>query len=240
MKGIATQIRAILTPFLLALAIASCGGSDGDGGPVNNMAAEDNQQGTQETVVIEEPIPAVEQPLALHDAERAGLVEYQVTGTGNSSGDSLRIRVRRTTSRPVTLYIAPGTVFGTRSAGVQRMVAWSVSGSVVDENSGLIEPTETIHLDDDRNQEFVVEAYCMDIELENPSSEDEFAARSVDQRAAAILSEANGQGLGLAATQAAIWMDQGVTGDEIVEKFEATQEELEQARQLLTRLPPRT
>lgn len=230
MAGIGSRIFAIAAPLLLALTLTSCGGSDGTPVDPRNDGTENgggSAAGGDNTAPQAPETPPPER-LALHEAQRRGLVEYEVTGRGASSGDSLNIRLRRTTAQPLSLYIAPGTVLGSRSRGVQRMVARAFSGA------------ETIDLADDEFQDFTLEAYCLDIDLDNPSAANRFAAQSIDERAAAILVAANSEGLGVAATQAAIWMDEGATGEDIAAIFPATPEDLDAARRLLTRLPPRT
>jgi hypothetical protein len=232
MTGISSRIFGIVGPLLLALALTSCDGGGGVPDPgnnvVDNMVDLGGNVGPEQeggSTPQEEPRPP--ERLALHEAARRGLVEYEVTGRGASSGDSLTLRVRRTTAQPVSLYVAPGTVFGSGSSRVQRMVARSIAGS------------DAIDLLDDAFRDLIVEAYCMDIDLANPSTDDRFTAASIDERAAAILREAQSQDLGIAATQSAIWMDLGATDEDITEVFEASAEDLAAARAVLARLPRR-
>ena len=221
-------------PLLAALALAACGSSGDVPGP--DIA---NATNFAENIVADGPLPIEEAATesSFEDAARQGLIEYAVAGLDASSGDSLRIRVRRQVARPLTLRITPGTVFRTGSRGVQRMVALSVSGEIETPGSDSYRPTETIQLDSDGFREFVLRAFCLDFELENPSPGDSFQVDAVDRRAAAILGAANAQGLDVPATQAAIWLDRGVTGDAIRQKFEVTDAQLEQAAQLLAGLP---
>lgn len=239
MNGILTYVLRFFWPLLGALALTACGPSSNSIGA--NISNDTNAGG----IVLDEPvIDNAVQPIeaaaateSFLDAARQRLIEYEVVGLDASSGDSLRIRVRRLAARPIRLRIAPGTVFATGSRGVQRMAAFSVSGEVETPGSDSVRPTDTIDLDTDGFREFILKAYCLDFELENPSPGNRFQAQSVDNRAAAILAAANQQGLGVAATQAAIWLDRGVTGEEIRQKFEVTDQDLAQAGQLLAGLP---
>lgn len=208
------------------------------------MACESSDTSVPLYATKEPIILAAEPPLkgyALHDAVSRNLIEYQVTGLGGSSGDSLQIKVRRMTSTPITVYVAPGTVFATGSAGVQSMVGYSISGAIIDPGTGAMQPMNTMHLSDDAFHSFYVQAYCLDFALENPTPQDVFEVRAVDPRAATVLTAAKSEGLSIPATQAAIWMDRDhVTKQRIATKFAASEQDIEDAWQLLMRLPPPT
>ena len=227
MANISSRILAIAIPLLLAL--SSCGGGESNNGAEANVT--ENNFGAAIPSVADEPAPVPPPPperVALHEAARRGLITYEVTGNGSSSGASLELRVRRHTPEPLTLYVAPGTVFGSRSSRVQRMVARALADA------------PEIQLADNEYQDLTVEAYCLDIELDNPSADNVFTAGSIDARAAAILREAESQGLEMEAIQAAIWMDEGATDQAIASVFPASPAHLAAARALLERLPRRS
>lgn len=200
-----------------------------------------------ETVAIPTETTATEEPRRdFLDAVSKGIIDYEVVGTGASSGQSLALRIRRTVPREVVVFIEPGTVFRTLSADVQDMVAYGVAAVVNDskaEETGVppLELTDTIRLVDDEPRIYSVEAYCLNFDLENPSARNTFVAQAIDQRAATVLRAAKAESFSVAATQSAIWMDRDhVTKEEIQAKFEVTDQELEDAWQLLMKLPPPT
>lgn len=185
------------------------------------------------------PAPTHSDGYTLQDAAARGLIEYTLVGTGGSSGDTLMLHVRRLGDQEVVLYVDPGTVFGPSEAGFQRMVVAGVRGIVADPQSGGYFEIDTIRLDTPDLRVYVLEAYCMDFELENPTAAVSFAPLAYDPRAAAVIGAAKSSGLTMPATQAAIWLDRGhVTKEDIGAKFEASDQELEDAWQLLQRMPP--
>lgn len=205
-----------------------------------------------ETSAVETPAPAPgdevptpespvtpSEPLSLADAAQQGFVEYTILGRDASSGDSLSIEIRRTRNDDVAVYVEPGTVFTTESQESQDMVAFGVSGALIEPGTDQLEPTDTIDLQDDLPHVYLLEAYCLNFELENPSPQDRFVPAAVDLRLATLLKEAKTTGLTMPATQAAVWMDHDhITKQEIQTKFDASDQELEDAWALLQRLPP--
>lgn len=176
---------------------------------------------------------------SLDQAARLGLVEYTVVGTGASSGDALLLRIRRTSNRTIVVVVDPGTLLGPSDRRFQRMVVSGVRGLVTDEQDDAYIETDTIRLDDGRPRVYVLEAYCMDFTLENPTPAVSFAPVGVDARAAVVMDAARDSGLSIAATQVALWMDRGhVTREQIETKFDASDQEQDDAWELLKRLPP--
>lgn len=236
---------SLIFGMVLAMGLASCGSPENSN--TNNVSTDNNLVGQLESASPPQPTE-VEPPKrhALHEAAKRGLITYEVTGNGDSSGQSLKIKVQRTSSEPIQVYVAPGTVFETGSKGVQSMVAKSIArelGEAVAEEAlqaaveAALDEKGVLLLADQSTHTLLVEAYCRDFELENPSGEDGFTASSVDGRAAALFEAAERQGLGIHATQAAIWMDRGVTQADIAQKFEATPADFEAASRLLEQLP---
>jgi hypothetical protein len=206
---------------------------------VETPAVETAAPAPGDEVPTPEPPVTPREPLSLADAAQQGFVEYTVLGTDASSGDSLRIEIRRTSNDDVTVNVEPGTVFTTESRESQSMVAFGVSGAEIEPGTDQLERTDTIDLWDDLPHVYLLEAYCLDFELENPSPQDRFVPAAVDSRLATLLKEAKTAGLTMPATQAAIWMDHGhITKQEIQTKFDASDQELEDAWELLQRLPP--
>jgi hypothetical protein len=185
---------------------------------------------------------------SLIDAANQGLVEYRVIGRGGSSGESLIMEIQRRTTDSVVVYVEAGTVFGTTSNDVQNMVGLSVRGvaadsttldATTDVNTLVFEPTTRVTLDDNLPHLYVIEAYCLNFALDNPRPQDAYRAQRVDVRAATLLKAADEAKLSIASKQAVVWMDrEHITKEEIQTKFEANDQELEDAWQLLSRLPP--
>ncbi|HEX6377232.1 MAG TPA: hypothetical protein VFZ91_16095 [Allosphingosinicella sp.] len=231
--------------LLAALSLAACGSPENTNtsGNANGAVATVDNGGTY----VEPPAaePTVPKRYALDEAARRGLVEYQVTGRGGSSGAALTLKIQRLAADPIEVYVAPGTVFNTGSKGVQSMVARSIVKEIAEAAAeqiaeAALEESGVVELVDDAVHNFLVEAYCRDFELANPSAQDSFTVASVDKRSAALFQAARERGLDVTATQAAIWMDRGVTPAAIAEKFDATAADFEAASALLAQLPART
>src|ERR1022692_2030307 len=89
-------------------------------------------------------------PVTLQSAAAAGKVEYTFNGTGASSGDSIRLKVKKAPSagsEPITVTVPPGSVLRSSSAGAQSMVVGSVHG--IDLGGGRIRPASQIYLSGD-------------------------------------------------------------------------------------------
>jgi hypothetical protein len=235
--------RSGFLAMLMALGLAACSSSDSSN-TANNTAdidvVADDPAGNVGPIVAE-PVPP--QRYTLEEAASRGLVSYEIAGRNGSSGAALTLKIRRLVAEPIEVYVPPGTVFQTGSSGVQSMVARSIVKEIAEEVAEEIakkalEESGVVELIDDAVHNFLIEAYCRDFELDNPSPQDGFTAGSVDGHAAALLEAAHYRGLGLEATQAAIWMDRGVTPEHISEKFDATPEDFEAAASLLAALSP--
>lgn len=218
--------------FAVGLACAACGR-----GELKTPATE-----TPAQPQVAAPLTAsepVRERYALDEAARDGLVEYEVSGLGGSSGDSLLLSIRRTSAQSFTVYVAPGTVFGTSAAGVQSMIAYGISGALINADTGEMEVVQELPLVDVNTHRLYVEAYCLDFHLENPAPENRFTIAAAEPRASLVLNAAKDSELSVSATQAAIWMDRDhVTKEDITAKFEASDQDLEDAWQLLKKLPP--
>jgi hypothetical protein len=172
------------------------------------------------------------------DAERKDLILAHVAGRGGSSGNSLIVTVQRRSTDEIDVYITPGTVFVPSGGNVQRMVAWSVAGLVNPETESLA-PTTSMYLNTFESKIFLVEAYCLDFELENPAPQNAFRVDPVAYiRPAEIIQAGKSENASIATIQTAIWIDEDhVTKQEIQEKFNASDQEVEDAFELLKRTP---
>src|SRR5712692_370161 len=157
-------------------------------------------------------------PLTLQAASERGLVEYSFTGTGGSSGDSIRLRVKKTskTVGPLTVSIPAGTILRSSNPRAQNMVVSRVSGT--DMGGVLIRPASRILLSGSAPVELVLTAFCPKFEKDNPSPNTTFSLEKPDPMLACIMSA--GKGLSIAAEQAAVWMyTDRTTYDHVKHKF---------------------
>lgn len=184
---------------------------------------------------------------SLQDAAAKGLVEYEVHGNGGSSGESLVVGVRRLVDFNVDVYIRPGTVFVPGGGNAQRMVAWGVVGVVVVQ-SEPVRPVTSMYLHNMELRLYVLEAYCLDFERDNPSLDDiltpspvlaEGAVEGLDVRAAQIIYEGKRRKLSIPGIQVALWHDRDrLRKEQIQEKFKASDKEVDDAFEMLKNLPP--
>lgn len=239
-----TKARKCLISILglvIAAGLGACGAE-----PTPNAAADSNYStAPTEAPIVETPpvVPPAPTRYTLDEAAKRGLIEYEVKGRGGSSGPALELKVRRLKAERIEIYVPPGTVFETGSSGVQSMVAKSIIRQIAEDvaeevGERVLEEIVdgVVGLDDDDSRTFLIEAYCRDFELENPSPQDGFVSAAVDLRSAAILQAADEQNLGVRATQAAVWMDRGVEPLTIAKQFPATPEDFDAAARLLAGL----
>lgn len=184
---------------------------------------------------------------ALHEAAAKGLVEYEIHGTGSSSGDSLLVLIRRLVDSTIDVYVVPGSVFRPSDAGAQQMVAWGVSRAIL--MNQTVQPATSMYLPDTDVHGYALEAYCLNFDLDNPSPQVSFQPKAeiagqpvdqaVDVRAAQLIYEGKRRGLSFAGIQTAIWADhEHRTKQEIQVKFEAGAKEMDDAFEMAKRMPP--
>lgn len=175
---------------------------------------------------------------SLKEAEERGLVEYHLSGTGSSSGESMLVAVRNLSGSPLDVYIAPGTVLDPGGADAQTMIAWGITGVIVDEDPEP-SPVTSLYLPGPEPRIALIEAYCLDFSRPNPEATHTYAvAAQPDIANASVLYAAKKEGYSVAATQIAVWKnrDDHITQQEIEAKFEGTQEEFDQAFELVKRV----
>jgi len=182
--------------------------------------------------------PAGTPRYSLREAAERGLVQYEVAGRGASSGPALVLGIQRLSDAEFDVYVAPGTVFMPGGGDVQRMVAWGVIGVIGAD--GTVQPATSVYLPTQEVKLVLLEAYCLDFELENPAVEHRFQAVAAPAvRAAQLIYEGKRNGLSTGAIQTAIWVQEdSLERQEIQAKFDATDEEVDDAFELLKRTPP--
>lgn len=230
--------------FFVIFALCSCSESLP---PCDTRAATDVSTLTA-PAPLDEDAPYDTPRYSLQEAVSRGLVDYEIRGNGNSSGDSLTMTMRRLSFSAIDVYIVPGTIFVSGNANAQRMVGWRVVG-VVELDQKTYETT-SMYLPDTIQRTFVIEAYCLDFRRDNPSASDVFitsdlassvaVADTLDLRAAQIIAEGKKRNLTIAGLQSAIWVDhEGISRKELETKFSAADgKDLDDAFNFLQTLPP--
>ena len=171
-------------------------------------------------------------PIPLDQAVRDGKVSVRVHGLGGSTGDALEIAVRSRVPGVLHLSITPGTVFRC-SGGAQDMVAAAVKGLRLSGNT--YSPTSVIHLDDQEQRTYVVEAYCLDFHKNNPSTNDTFTISTLDRKSERILRAGSQESASIGAIQSALWMDRGVSTSRLKSRLPVTDDDIQRAREILRR-----
>jgi hypothetical protein len=160
------------------------------------------------------------QTLTLPAAVAADRVRITVSGMGSSSGDSIRLIVVKsptTEAGELLLTVPPGTRLASADSGAQSMVVARVRGRETGPFSFV--PTSTIVVGA-RPTTYILEAYCIEFEKDNPSGSTSFRVQVSDPELACILQKAVGDSLSVEAVQAAVWIrtDQ-ITFEHMVQKF---------------------
>jgi hypothetical protein len=185
----------------------------------------------QSLAQIQKANPTTPLPVAV----ATGKARVSIHGTGASSGDSVKIDVSKGPNAPPgeqILTIPPGTVLENSNSAGQGMVVAEVRGRVVSES--MYEPASRIELAGKGVVTYILSAFCMEFEKENPSNTDSFDIRTPDPKLACILK--NSSKLSVPTRQAAVWIHTDhVTYDQMSQKFPVTVEEFNQGQALVDR-----
>jgi hypothetical protein len=174
--------------------------------------------------IQQQPPPASAPVMTVEEASLNGLIELSVAGNGGSSGDVVTLTVKRTVRRPLRLRLAAGTVLRSASAAVQNMIVAGVRGELID--AERYRPTDTIELPDDRSRVYLVEAYCLDFDKENPGASDRFSIAAVDGPALSLIRAVQKSTPSAPIIQAALWLAAGVQKSAIQERFNVSDTDL--------------
>ena len=164
-------------------------------------------------------------------AVSAGKVTVTIHGTGASSGDAIEATIATTQKAGGTLVltIAPGTRLQSRNSSAQNMVIASVKGQMVNETSYT--PSSEITASE-TPQTYVLDAYCTDLEKDNPSSETKFTLGKVDPVLACILNESSST----IVKQAAVWIyTDKASLRHVNQKFTVSQSDWDAAKVIVSR-----
>jgi hypothetical protein len=159
------------------------------------------------------PIPT------LQDAIASGIAVAEFSGNGGSSGDSVVARVAKGSKAgpgPAEATLPAGSVLVSGDAGAQNMMVAGVRGVYL--GGGAYRPESRIDLTDGAGAPYLLRAYCITFEKENPSNVTRFALQRPDPALACIAQR--GQSLTDPAMQAAVWMQtDNVTQFQMSQKF---------------------
>ena len=175
--------------------------------------------------------------LNLSEAIREQVVKAEIRGTGDSSGDSILLKLTCLVPRTVQINIPIGTVLISDDPSVQSMVIRKVKGIAV--GAMRYQPVKSIILNSNEPKEYVLEAYCLDFHKENPSKESTFWVRPdpANSEIIDVLKTADRLDPEIAtvpAIQTAIWaLTEDMSEDELKERFRVTPEDIENAKAVL-------
>jgi len=178
-------------------------------------------------------VSEVEGKFSLQYAISKGMISTQFAGRGASSGDAIIVEVQNKTSRPVAVYVIPGTVLKSRDSSAQNMILQTVKGKIVGERGYL--PKDFIELQPGSSSEYLIEAYCLNFDKDNPSSETSFELGEVEIEIQNILYQGKVWGMPPSVIQAAVWIfHENIEDYKLKEKFEINDAEIKKAKELVT------
>lgn len=149
------------------------------------------------------------------------VVFAQFEGTGGSSGDVIRINIKKTEKAApgmLVLTIPPGSLLRSSNPFEQSMVISSVRGKSVGVMSFL--PETKIVLPNTELVTYILEAYCAEFEKDNPSATNTLRLGEIDPTLACVLAEGKRKMVSIQALQAAVWIvTDRLDRERIVQKF---------------------
>ena len=175
-----------------------------------------------------QPEPASSSAVAfptLQNAIASNRVTAEFKGNGGSSGDSVLAELAKDAqagAEPLRTSLPAGSVLLSNDASVQNMMIAGVRGILQD--GSRYRPGTRIVLTDSDSVVYVLAAYCMEFEKENPSQDTRFRLERPDPALERIAQL--GASLTVPAMQAAVWMHtDGVTFDRMNQKLPISPED---------------
>ena len=181
--------------------------------------------------------PTTGEGVALPGAVDQAFVEAEFKSTGAASGDSVLLGIKRLVVRDLSVTVPAGLLLQNPSAGEQNMVVRGLRGEAV--GGDRYRPVSAMVLTDDDRREYILEAYCLDVEKDNPSEGGAlFLAEPANPDVVAVLDavgrvpDADGN---INAVQGAVWAITGnVTLDDLRERgYDLSEDDLDMARAIL-------
>jgi len=177
------------------------------------------------------PTPESGQMVSLVDALEQGWVEAEFYSLGVSSGDSVRLTIRRILPQELTLAVPLGTRLLGQTSALVDVVVRQLRGQVVSETA--FQPTNSIHLTDDQSHDYILEAYTLELQRVAPRLEATFTLGGQAEAEIVDVLRAVNQFPQIAnnipAIQTAIW----VVGDNVNQTELRTQLDVQMVQMLL-------
>jgi hypothetical protein len=170
----------------------------------------------------------------LPTAIATGQVRARVRGTGGSSGDSINIEVAKgpaAPNGPLEVTVPPGTILTNGNAAGQNMVVAEVIGRLV--GGSNYTPASSILLTGLDAATYILSAFCLNFEKDNPSESDSFTVGQADALLACIMNSSSE--LSIEARQAAVWIyTDGVTYEHMNEKFSVSRQDFSAGQDIVS------
>lgn len=162
-----------------------------------------------------------------------GKARVTVRGTGGSSGASIDVTLAKgpnAPTGPLEISVPPGTTLSNSNSAGQNMVVDEVLGRKTGPMS--YEPTSRIVLMGAKPVTYVLSAFCLNFEKDNPSENDSFTAEEADTTLACIMKRSSE--LSVPARQAAVWIyTDNVSYTHMSEKFQVSFSEFSQGQSVV-------
>jgi hypothetical protein len=104
------------------------------------------------------------------------------------------------------------------------MIVAAVKGELIDREK--YRATDVIELPDDKERVYLLEAYCLDFDKENPGASNRFSLAPVDDSVLALINSLPKEQRSVPIVQAALWLAAGVPKAAIRERFEVSDADL--------------
>ena len=172
--------------------------------------------------------------IGIQEAIETGLVTAEIRGNGSSSGDSIEISFELLVDQDLEIEVPNCTVL-LPSGSAQRMVVWGVQGIVTGPTTYRAESTITLRAGEDGDTTYLFEAYCLNIQGDNPTSETVFTLSDIaPETVCRVLSCGDQLNASLEAIQAAVWsVTDDVSESELLARFDVSASDVEIAQQVV-------
>jgi len=175
------------------------------------------------------------QKCTLSEAVKNGWVKVErIYGVGSSSGDSIMIDIKRVVNYTLEIEIEAGREITTSIDSEQNMIIRGIKGKPKD--AAMYEPRVKITLDAQEIETYILEAYCLDFDKDNPSEQNRFSIGGINSEIKKIFNAADKlpEAGSVAAIQMAIWaVTDDISRQEVEEKLDINEEDIRNAKILL-------
>lgn len=170
--------------------------------------------------------------ISLQKALSNDWITVSFAGKGSSSGDAILMEIGRKTNKPLKVYVIPGTILKSNEPNAQDMILSQVKGEMTGDRT--YSPSDFIDLSSEEPIKYLLEAYCLNFDKDNPSTTTNFRIGNVDEKLQKILYKGKVWGMPLQVIQAAIWISfENVSTYQLKQRFEINDAEIQKAKELL-------